>query len=350
MVAQGGRACALPLAILGNVIAILGGGIIGLSIAWRLAQRGFDVAVFDAGRRGGEASRAGAGMLAPGGEFVGDTVWTPLGLESHALYPGFVAELGEESGCAIDFRICGGVEVAASVEDWPGLRERALRQAAAGIASREIGEGILYPNDGYVDSPQVVTALRRACEKRGVALVDGLVAEIDADRSEAIVIAAGAWSSDIVVTARGAKLTLPKTIPVKGHLLGYQLEPGSLPRILRHGHTYMLQRANGYTIAGSSEERIGFNTDVDESICRGIHARCRELWPGLAGHEPCDHWIGFRPATEDTRPKIGRHEDSNVWLAYGHYRNGILLAPLTARRIAAGVADAAKNECTSNRR
>jgi glycine oxidase len=324
------------------MIDVIGGGIIGLAIAWRLSQRGFTVTVFDAGRRGGEASRAGAGMLAPGGEFVGDRVWTPLMLESRALYPDFVGELSEESGLALDCGICGGVDLATSEDDWPALRDRARRQAAVGITSREIAEGILYPNDGYVDSPQVVSALRRACEKRGVAFEDGRkVAEIDADRSEAVVIAAGAWSGEIVVTAKGVPLTLPKTVPVKGHLLGYQLAPGSLPWILRHGHTYMLQRANGYTVAGSSEERIGFNMDIDDRICSDIHARCTELWPELGRYEPRDRWIGFRPATEDLLPKIGRFEASNVWLAYGHYRNGILLAPVTAQRIADSISDTA---------
>src|SRR5258708_32137944 len=323
------------------MVPIVGGGIIGLSIAWRLAQRGRHVAVIDAGRRGGEASRAGAGMLAPGGEFVGDTVWTPLGIESYALYPEYVRELSEESGGAIDFRVCGGVELATSDEDWTTLRERARRQAAVGIDSREIDGGILYPNDGYVDSPQVVSALRLACDKRGVTFEDGRrVGEMDADRSEALVIAAGAWSGDVVVTAQGTRLELPKTIPVKGHLLGYQMEPGSLPRILRHGHTYLLQRANGYTVAGSSEERIGFNTEIDDNICRDIHARCFQLSPELARHVPTDRWIGFRPATEDLRPKIGRVGDSNVWLACGHYRNGILLAPVTAQRIASDICGA----------
>jgi glycine oxidase len=322
------------------MIDVIGGGIVGLSIAWRLSQRGFRVTLVDAGRRGGEASGAGAGMLAPGGEFVGDKVWTPLMLESHAMYPDFVRELGRESGGVIDFRICGGVDVAISDEDWPALRERARRQAAVGIASTEIAEGILYPNDGYVDSPQIVSAVRRACEQRGVTIEDGhAVAEVDADRSEAIVIAAGAWAGNIVVTARGERLTLPKTIPVKGHLLGYQLAPGSIPRILRHGHTYLLQRANGYTVAGSSEERIGFNTAIDDAICRDIHARCSLLWPELGQHEPCDRWIGFRPATEDLRPRIGRFEANNVWLAYGHYRNGILLAPVTAQRISDSIYD-----------
>jgi len=313
------------------MITVLGGGIIGLSIAWRLSQRGFAVHVLDAGHRGGEASRAGAGMLAPGGEFAGDDVWTPLGIESHAMYPDFVSELSHESGFEIDFLICGGVDVAASDEDWWTLRERARRQQIVGIASVEIAEGILYPGDGYVDSPRLVTALRQACERRGVAIEDGRkVSTIDPRESDAVVVAAGAWSGEIALNS----IELPKTIPVKGHLLGYQMEPGSLPRILRHGHTYLLQRANGYTVAGSTEERIGFNTEIDPRLCRDIHERCCRLWPALRSHEPRDRWIGFRPATEDLRPRIGRVGETNVWLAYGHYRNGILLAPVTAQRIA----------------
>lgn len=320
------------------MICILGGGIIGLSIAWRLAQRGLEVTVRNAGNRGGEASPAGAGMLAPGGEFAGPSVWTELGLASHSLYPAFSAELAAESECAIDYRICGAIELAFSEQDWLALRDRARRQFAAGIASSETAEGLYYPNEGYVDPRQVLSALRIACRRRGVSIQDGQrVSEIDAGAFEALVIAAGAWSGDIAVAARKRQLPLPKTIPVKGHLIGFALAAGSLPCMRRHGHSYLLQRANGFTIAGSNEERIGFDTQVDPALCRELHERAAELWPELTNHTPSESWIGFRPATEDLLPKIGRFEDTNVWLAYGHYRNGILLAPLTAQRVAAGV-------------
>ena len=122
----------------------MGGGIIGLSIAWRLAQRGHEVRVFDAGSLGGEASPAGAGMLAPGGEFTGRSIWTELGLESHAMYPAFLEELSCESGCSIDYGICGAIDFGAPAE-------RVETQAAAGIASSPTEDGIYYPNDGYVD-------------------------------------------------------------------------------------------------------------------------------------------------------------------------------------------------------
>ncbi len=274
-------------------------------------------------------------MLAPGSELFGKPVWMELGSESYALYPSFVQELSAESGCAIDYRVCGAIEMARSEQDWRELRESARQQAAGGIASSETAEGIYYSEEGYVDPREVLAALRVSCERRGVTIEDGrLVADIDADAFAALVIAAGAWSGEIAVSVRGKRLTLPRTLPIKGHLLGYWLQPASLDHIRRHGHTYLLQRANGFTIAGSNEERIGFDTHVDPAICADIESRAMELWPQLAGRAPAERWIGFRPAAEDLLPKIGRFEDTNVWLAYGHYRNGILLAPVTAQRVA----------------
>jgi glycine/D-amino acid oxidase-like deaminating enzyme len=120
-------------------------------------------------------------------------------------------------------------------------------------------------------------------------------------------------------------------------LLGYQLEPGSLPRILRRGHTYILQRSSGFTIAGSNEQRIGFDRHVDEHICHEIEERAAELWPRLRNETPVRRWIGFRPSTENMELQMRRIPETNVWLAYGHFRNGILLAPVTAQRIAAEI-------------
>ncbi len=308
----------------------MGGGIIGLSIAWRLAQHGLQVGVFDAGLRGGEASPAGAGMLAPGGEFAGRSVWTELGLESHALYRAFVDELSSESGCPIDYRICGAME-------WGVSQERIATQGAAGIVSSPVAGAIYYPNDGYVDPRDVLGALRWACQRRGVKVERRVVNEMEAEAQDALVIAAGAWSGDISVTRRGTRLPLAKTVPIKGHLIGYRLQPGTLGPIRRRGHTYLLQRANGFIVAGSNEERSGFDARVDAAVCKDIQQRAVELWPELAGHTASECWIGFRQVAEDMLPHIGRFEDTNVWLAYGHYRNGILLAPVTAERIAAGI-------------
>ena len=150
-------------------------------------------------------------------------------------------------------------------------------------------------------------------------------------------MAAGAWASGIEVRSGGRLLDLPKAYPVKGHLLGYRLPPGSLVPILRRGHTYVLQRSNGFTIAGSNEERAGFDRTVDAATADDIHRRAVSLFGYLEGRSPQERWTGFRPATETAEPAIGRVEGTDVWLAYGHFRNGILMAPATAERVAAEI-------------
>src|SRR5205085_5840441 len=128
-------------------------------------------------------------------------------------------------------------------------------------------------------------------------------------------------------------LTRPRTFPVRGHLIGYQLEPYSLGPLLRRGHTYLLQRSGGFTIAGTSSEQVGFDRGLNPAIVHDIQSRAAEVLPSLSGRQPLEKWLGFRPAIEGDRPAIGRAADTAVWLAYGHYRNGILMAPATAQRM-----------------
>ncbi len=287
---------------------------------------------------GGEASWAGAGMLAPSGEFDRKTLWTDLALESLDAYPDFVAELESESGASIDYRACGSLESADSPAGWERLLERSERQRQFGIACFPDGLALRYPNDALVNPRDVIQALRLACLRRGVEIVEHAApAPLEADSSP-LVIAAGAWSGALDVRWRGSPLPLPPTVPAKGYLLGYHLPPDSLGVILRRGHTYILQRSTGFTIAGSTEERIGFDRTIDPETCRLLHARAATLFPALAGRAPEECWIGFRPATASGEIALGRLADSPVWLAYGHYRNGILMAPATARRLAAEIA------------
>jgi glycine oxidase len=151
--------------------------------------------------------------------------------------------------------------------------------------------------------------------------------------ASAVVLAAGAWSGDIPVFCSGERLEIPASFPVRGHLLGYALEPGSLGPILRRGHTYLLQRSNGFTIAGTSSEQAGFDRNLDPAIIADIRGRVCELMPRLRSAPEPRAWLGFRPATADFEPRSGRLGDTCLWLAYGHYRNGILLAPATASKI-----------------
>ena len=278
---------------------IAGGGLIGFAIAWRLAQRGVEVTLADAGNLGGEASPAGAGMLSPGAEFNKPSVWLDLGLESIWLYPSFVEELQAETGIDVDFRM-------------------------------------FHPEDGIVDPAALLRALHCACESRKVTILRERMTTVEPRDYAAVVIAAGAWSGHIQVKPN---VTLPAVVPIKGHLIGFQLEPGALGPVRRQGETYVLQRSSGFLIAGSNEQDIGFDCTVDLAICEDIHRRAARLFPPLEGAKPVRRWIGFRPRlVEGDGPCIGRVEGTKVWLAYGHYRNGILLTPVTAQRIADEIA------------
>ena len=312
---------------------------------------------------GGEASWAGAGMLAPGGEVETRDIWTDLALESQRMYPEYVAGLEGESGVSIDYRRCGAVEVAFDGAEYQALTRRAELQRPMGIASlvlddaelrqlvplfdRKCAGALFYAGDAIVDPRDIMRALRTACCAAGVEIREGWRAtgiqlsagsvQVENERGEALhaggcVLAAGAWASEIAVSGITLPL-LPRAFPVKGHLTGYNCSPRTLGPILRRGHTYLLQRSNGFTIAGTSTENVGFNRSVDTAVVNDITARVCELLPALEGERPVAVWSGFRPAAESAGPVIQRAGDSPLWLAYGHYRNGILLAPVTAARI-----------------
>jgi glycine oxidase len=153
------------------------------------------------------------------------------------------------------------------------------------------------------------------------------------------VLAAGAWSGSIPFNGplTGAPRSLPGSFPVRGHLIGYRLAAGTCPTILRSGHTYILQRRNGFTIAGTSMETVGFNRAIDPAIVGDIARRAEALLPILQQAGPPEAWIGFRPRADAHQPQIGRFAGTSLWLAYGHFRNGILLAPATAERISAEI-------------
>ncbi len=277
-------------------------------------------------------------MLAPGGEFAEASWWVSMAIESHRAYPEFVRELESESGLPIDFQACGAVETAESAESWARLTERAEKLKALGIESVAGDGNYTFPQDSWVDPRTVMAALRRVCELRGVTVLENApVTEYQAGGEDALVIAAGAWSGGLRIVENGRVVSLPGTFPVKGHLIGYRMPPGSLTRILRRGHTYILQRSNGFTIAGSNEEKVGFERAVNAETCRDICQRAAKVWPALADRKPEETWIGFRPGSATGEPVIGRYAGSRIWMAYGHYRNGILMAPATAERIASEI-------------
>ncbi len=344
-------------------VAVAGGGIIGSTIAWKLARSGYRVTLIDARTLGSEASHAGAGMLAPGGEVTTRSGWGDLCLAGARMYPEFVAELESESGERIDYRRCGGIELALSDEEWTKLGERAIRQEEWGVPSRvmtpdelramvpelqtrNVAGARYYFHDGVVDPRDIMRALRKALVRNGVTIREGAaVKEIQPGRpvtvvcaaeritADAAILSAGAWSGE----ARVPGMAIPRTFPVRGHLLGYRLAGWRLGPIVRHDHTYLLQRRSGVLIAGTTSERAGFNRMLDAAAVSDIRTRAEGLVPGLLrGIEP-EAWLGFRPATDTLAPEIGELGGTRIWLAYGHYRNGILMAPETARLVVSGI-------------
>jgi glycine oxidase len=325
-----------------KTVTIAGAGIMGLASAWRLAQRGWSVRIFDLREPAREASRAAAGMLAPGGEIDSNAALAQMALRSLAMYPEFVRNLKEESGLPVEFSQCGAVEVAFDEAQHKALAEKAAQQAAIGIASNpcryQNWNARHYPADAIVDPLSINRALLAACRKRGVVIHEhepvteilpngsGVRTAAGDYRSDRVLIAAGAWSSALFPG-------LPEVYPVRGHLVYFEMEPGLLKTIVRSGHTYILQRESGGVVAGSSMEDAGFDRTVNIAIVDDIHQRAAKLIPQLANVKPADYWNGLRPAT-DVGPVVGRVADTNIWTAYGHFRNGILLAPDTAHTIA----------------
>ncbi len=344
-------------------VIIAGGGVIGASIAWRLARDHRRVLLLDAAQIGAEASSAAAGMLAPGGEFDKPSPLLDFAIGSLAKYNDFVDAIQADSGLPIELRHTGAVQIALRQTELETLAKRAASQRAAGVPSRVLTReelhalapgvrsdavgAVHYTNEATVDPAGLITALRAACLARGVIIqehspVTSIAADADGVRvSDAsasfAVIAAGAWSSGIAVTIDNQPFALPRSFPIKGHLLGYRLPAGSLATTVRHDHTYVLQRADGFTIAGSSTEDAGYDRTIDPQIVSELATRAGALVPALSSLKPESIWVGFRPATDAAAPRIGcvtlNDAASRLWLAYGHYRNGILLAPATCDRI-----------------
>jgi len=329
------------------MIIVAGGGIIGLGCAWRLAQRGFRVRVFDARQVAREASWAAAGMLAPGGEITRDSEMARMAIASLQLYDSFVEELSEASGIEIDYRRSGALEVAFDEKEAAALERRAEAQAALGIRSERVARGRFYPDDAVVNPRDLNAALKLACERLGVEfrehepvlriLADGKGVRTERGEQEAdgVVLCAGAWS-------RNLWPTLPRLTPKRGHLIGYQPVEGlQLDSLLRHGHTYVVPRRSGQIVVGASTEDVGFDRTIDDSITADLHARACRLLPELAKAQIGATWNGFRPHIEGETPLIGRIDETSVWAACGHYRNGILLAPVTALMISSDIQKAA---------
>ena len=344
---------------------VVGAGIVGLTCAWRAAQRGLSVLVLERDEPGSGASGVAAGMLAPVTEAdFGDDRLLRANLESRSLWSAFAAELEELTGLATGYRETGALVVAVDRDDAEELRRlhelhrrlglesewlvpSACRRVEPGLSPRVAG-AILAPGDGCVDPRAVVGALAAAVELAGGELASGVEvvgletgpAGVTAVRTaggqvstERVLIAAGCWSGEGLETDG----PLPAVRPVKGQLLELRARPGRpapAQRILRSPRCYLLAREDGRVVLGATVEEQGFDTSVTvDGVYRLLEAGW-ELMPDIRELELVSARAGLRPGTPSGEPVIGASEPEGVVFATGHYRNGVLLAPLTGEAVA----------------
>ncbi len=345
--------------------AIIGGGVIGLSIGWRLAQAGCAVDIFERGEAGKGASWAAAGMLAAGLETEpGELALHGLCRASQEAWPGFAAELEAASGQRVELRQEGTLMVALNRDDTAQLRYTYDFQLQHGIALEWLTGGQarqrephLHPHlaaavycakDHQVENRKLVRALRAAFLAAGGKLHEhGRVTAIDLQAGRAagvvlgdkciaadvVLLAAGAWSSEIAGLPPAAK---PPVRPIKGQMLALRMDAAA--PLLRHvvwtPRVYLVPREDGRLIVGATTEERGFNGDLTAG---GIYTLLEGAWRALPGVEelPIDEmWVGFRPGSRDDAPLLGPGAIDGLVYATGHHRNGILLTPVTADAVA----------------
>ena len=349
----------------GGDVAVIGAGVIGLSVAFELAARGAQVRIYDTGEPAKAASWAAAGMLAPYSETIADDEMQQLCEESLALYPSFVRTVANVSGIDPHLKLDGILHTAYSEQSWDRLRVRADQLSARGrkatlldraqtlahepaLASSVAGS-LLVEGEGHVDNRRLGRALVAACEMHGVRIhtaLESIAVECDARRVLGVRTDRGFFAADNVVNAAGAwaaqvegvpEECVPPVHPVKGQILAIEIPVGFVRRTTWLPGAYLVPRQDGRLLVGATSENAGFDARVTAGGLNALLQAAVTAAPALRDFTVSEAWAGLRPGTPDERPFLGPTSLSGYLLAAGHYRNGILLAPITARLIAQAV-------------
>jgi glycine oxidase len=323
-------------------VIIIGGGIIGASLALELRRHGAQVLIVDRTEPGREASSAAAGMLADL-DPENPLALRDLAVASAKLYPEFVHQLEDESGMRVDLRNqgtillgepCGTVEPAAE-----RLSPEQIANLEPALSSCPAASLLL---ERSVDPPALTAAALKAARHRGIEvafgdpvrelLLDGTqVTGVRTGRTEfsasVVVNCAGAWAGEIGPQALPAR-------PVKGQMLALIAERTLLQHVIRTKTVYLVPRSDGRIIVGATLEEKGFDKSVEPEVIQGLHQAAAVLVPQLGEAKMHASWAGLRPGTPDELPMLGRGAFDGYFVACGHYRNGILLAPVTAKVMA----------------
>lgn len=330
-------------------VIVIGGGVIGCAVAFELATLRARVTVLERAVPGAEASSAAAGILGAQIEAHGDPALFELMLASRERHQQLDARLRDAVGFGSGFRRCGVLKVTRREVDlekeyaWQRPRARFEvvdpRRIEAALAS-DITRGVHFPDDAQVDPPLLLRALQQACASLEVTFRTGaIVNSVSPDgavetndgvvTADAVVLAAGSWSSMIA----GLPERLRRVRPVRGQIVQVETRPPIVRNIVFGDAGYVVSRPDGRTLLGSTMEEVGHLKEVTAGGLHKVLTHSLGLIPSLADKPVTATWAGFRPATAEDRPMIGKLE-GKLFVATGHHRNGVLLAPETARAIA----------------
>jgi glycine oxidase len=340
---------------------LIGGGVMGCAIGWRLAQAGVDTIILERAIPGAEASSAAAGILAAQEEARGPGPLADLALRSRARFPELAAELRAATGVDIGHRECGLTAVCLEPGDEDRLEQRYAWQRAAGLRlewlrgdalrAREpalapaIATGLHFPDDGQVEPRAYLRALALAAAGAGARFMTGAhvrrvvhdgprVAGVEVEgelvAARTVVVAAGSWSALV----EGGDLPPRSVRPMRGQIAQLETRPPAIRGTIVCASGYVVGRADGRVLAGSTMELVGYEKQVTAGGLHHVLDVALRLAPGLASAPVTETWANFRPATDDELPFIGPTQHEGLLVATGHFRNGILLSPITADLIA----------------
>lgn len=351
-------------------VVIIGGGVIGLTIARALALRGLhDVLLIERGSAGAEASWAAGGILAPQVEVDHPDDFFQLACASRDLYPEFAESLREETGVDVELEQSGTLCLGFTAADESELKRRYDWQQREGLEiewldgdearllepaiSPAVRCALRFPGDIQVDNRRLISALVRANEELGTQLVSGSsvtalrikdnqIQGVETSQgfvsAPVVVVAAGAWAS--LISSPDTNLPAIDVEPVRGQMLCFAPHPRIARHVIYSCSGYLVPRRDGRVLAGSTAEHVGFEKRVTEEGLAAIRSMAIEIAPGVAGLPVIDSWSGLRPRAKDGLPVLGPTADiEGLFYATGHYRNGILLAPITGEVIAAAIVD-----------
>ncbi|MFM9904083.1 MAG: glycine oxidase ThiO [Pyrinomonadaceae bacterium] len=342
-------------------VLIVGGGVIGLSIARELHKSGVRrIVLVEKGICGEESSWAAAGMLGPQAEADEGGTFFDMTVESRASYPDLAEDLLQETGVDIELDRSGTLYLAFTDDDVREVHQRLKWQRRAGLPvehlsaeetrkaepfiSTDVRGALLFRNDWQVENRKLLTALRRYADLNGIEIRENTTVEkliVEGGRVTGVETADGVLMADKTVLATGAwtsfirlgDAAMPVNIePVRGQIVAFKTAKRLFERVVYSRRGYIVPRADGRILAGSTSENAGFDKSATDAAAVSLRAMASEIAPSTAGLEITEHWSGLRPRAFDGLPVVGAIAGiDDLFIATAHYRNGILLAPLTAQ-------------------